>query len=165
MISLRPMLQLDIPRVLEIERRTYTQPWSEQIFRDELRQPGRTYVVAEEDDEIIGYGGVLLLGDDAHITTVAVAGDQQGKRLGTRIMLLLVEAALRRNARHLTLEVRFSNSRAQSLYTRFGMAPVGVRKNYYIDEDALIMWVNDIDQPAYQDRLDEIRASLEEADA
>lgn len=165
MISLRPMLQLDIPTVLEIERKTYTQPWSEQIFRDELRQPGRTYVVAEEGGEIIGYGGVLLLGDDAHITTVAVAGEQQGKRLGTRIMLLLVEAALRRNARHLTLEVRFSNSRAQSLYTRFGMAPVGVRKNYYIDEDALIMWVNDIDQPTYQDRLDDIRASLEEADA
>ena len=165
MIELRPMLQLDIPNVLVIERATYTQPWSEQIFRDELRQPGRTYVVAVEENTIIGYGGVLLLGEDAHITTVAVNTDQQGKRLGTRIMLLLVEAALRRNARHLTLEVRFSNSRAQSLYTRFGMAPVGVRKNYYIDEDALIMWVNDIDQPAYQDRLDDIRSSLEGADA
>lgn len=165
MIELRPMLQLDIPTVLAIEQATYTQPWSEQIFRDELRQPGRTYVVAVEGGTIIGYGGVLLLGEDAHITTVAVNTDQQGKRLGTRIMLLLVEAALRRNARHLTLEVRFSNSRAQSLYTRFGMAPVGVRKNYYIDEDALIMWVNDIDQPAYQDRLDDIRSSLEGADA
>ena len=162
MIELRPMLQGDIPAVLEIERATYTTPWSEQVFRDELRQPGRSYVVAMDGNELIGYGGVLLLGEDAHITTVAVAEDQQGRRLGTRLMLELVEAALRKNARHLTLEVRFSNNRAQSLYTRFGMAPVGVRKNYYVDEDALIMWVNDIDQPEYQDRLDDIRESLEE---
>ncbi len=163
MISLRPMLQGDIPAVLVIERATYTTPWSEQVFRDELRQPGRSYIVAEDDGALIGYGGVLLLGEDAHVTTVAVDADHQGKRLGTRLMLQLVEAALKKNARHLTLEVRFSNSRAQSLYTRFGMAPVGVRKNYYVDEDALIMWVNDIDQPEYQDRLDEIRQSLGEA--
>lgn len=163
MISLRPMLQGDIPAVLVIERATYTTPWSEQVFRDELRQPGRSYIVAEDDGALIGYGGVLLLGEDAHVTTVAVDAGHQGKRLGTRLMLQLVEAALKKNARHLTLEVRFSNSRAQSLYTRFGMAPVGVRKNYYVDEDALIMWVNDIDQPEYQDRLDEIRQSLGEA--
>ncbi len=163
MISLRPMLQGDIPAVLVIERATYTTPWSEQVFRDELRQPGRSYLVAEDDGALIGYGGVLLLGEDAHVTTVAVAADHQGKRLGTRLMLQLVEAALKKNARHLTLEVRFSNSRAQSLYTRFGMSPVGVRKNYYVDEDALIMWVNDIDQPEYQDRLDGIRQSLGEA--
>lgn len=162
-MTIRPFLQSDVPAVLEIEQATYSRPWSEAIFRDELTQPGRGYLVAEVDGEIAGYGGVLLLGEDAHITTVAVAEPYRGHRLGTRIMLQLVEAALGFGARHLTLEVRFSNRAAQSLYTRFGMAPVGVRKNYYVDEDALIMWVHDIDGPDYQTRLDDIRAQLGEA--
>jgi ribosomal-protein-alanine N-acetyltransferase len=161
-MTIRPFLQADVPAVLRIEEATYARPWSEQIFRDELRQPGRTYLVAEVDGRIVGYGGVLLLGEDAHITTVAVDESHRGNRIGTRLMLRLVEGALRHHARHLTLEVRFSNSAAQSLYTRFGMAPVGVRKNYYLDEDALIMWVHDIDAVEYQSRLDDIRAELGE---
>lgn len=161
-MTIRPFLQGDVPAVLAIEEATYARPWSEQIFRDELRQPGRAYLVAEVDGQIVGYGGVLLLGEDAHITTVAVDEHHRGNRIGTRLMLRLVEAALRFGARHLTLEVRYSNSAAQSLYTRFGMAPVGVRKNYYVDEDALIMWVHDIDSPEYDERLVDIRADLEE---
>jgi ribosomal-protein-alanine N-acetyltransferase len=162
-MTIRPFLQADVPAVLAIEEATYTRPWSETIFRDELHQPGRAYLVAEVDGEVVGYGGVLLLGEDAHITTVAVDIEHRGERIGTRLMLQLVEAALRFGARHLTLEVRFSNRAAQSLYTRFGMAPVGVRKNYYVDEDAMIMWVHDIDQPEYEDRLAEIRADLGES--
>lgn len=162
-VTIRPFLQSDVPAVLEIEEATYSRPWSEAIFRDELTQPGRAYLVADMDGQVAGYGGVLLLGEDAHITTVAVSEAFRGDRLGTRLMLRLVEAALGFGARHLTLEVRFSNRAAQSLYTRFGMSPVGVRKNYYVDEDALIMWVHDIDGPEYQTRLDEIRSQLGEA--
>lgn len=161
-MTIRPFLQADVPAVLAIEEATYARPWSETIFRDELHQPGRAYLVAEVDGEVVGYGGVLLLGEDAHITTVAVDVEHRGARIGTRLMLQLVEAALRFGARHLTLEVRFSNRAAQSLYTRFGMAPVGVRKNYYVDEDAMIMWVHDIDQPEYEERLAAIRAGLGE---
>lgn len=161
-MKIRRMFQADIPAVLEIEQRTYSQPWSEVIFRNELGQPHRSYFVAtDEDGSIVGYGGVLLLGEDAHITTIAVDASARGHRLGTRLMLNLVDAALQHRAQHLTLEVRFSNRRAQSLYSRFGMAPVGVRKNYYIDEDALIMWVNDIAAEDYQIRLDDIRADLD----
>jgi ribosomal-protein-alanine N-acetyltransferase len=156
------MLQGDVASVLEIERRVYSQPWSEAILRDELGQPQRSYIVAVDDEQnVVGYGGVLLLGEDAHITTIAVDGSARGHRLGTRLMLELVEAALKHRAQHLTLEVRSSNRRAQSLYGRFGMAPVGVRKNYYIDEDALIMWVNNINDFEYQERIDSIKADLE----
>ena len=155
------MLQGDVASVLEIEQRVYLQPWSEAIFRNELGQPQRSYIVAVDDEQnVVGYGGVLLLGEDAHITTIAVDGSARGHRLGTRLMLELVEAALKHRAQHLTLEVRSSNRRAQSLYGRFGMAPVGIRKNYYIDEDALIMWVNNINDFEYQERLDSIRADL-----
>ena len=56
--------------------------------------------------------------------------------------------------------MRISNRKAQALYTKFGMAPVGVRKLYYRDEDALIMWVHDIDGDLYGERLDSIRQEL-----
>jgi ribosomal-protein-alanine N-acetyltransferase len=75
-------------------------------------------------------------------------------------MLALAEEARRAGAKSLTLEVRASNKNAQSLYTKFGMAPVGIRKRYYRDEDALIMWVHDIDRQEYEERLESIRAAL-----
>jgi ribosomal-protein-alanine N-acetyltransferase len=77
-------------------------------------------------------------------------------------MLRLVSAALEAGARSLTLEVRVSNAAAQALYRRFGMAPVGVRKAYYVDEDALIMWAHEIDSDEYAQRLDAIAAELGE---
>ena len=78
------------------------------------------------------------------------------------IMLVLVATALARGARHLTLEVRVSNVAAQALYRRFGFAPVGLRKNYYRNEDAMVMWATDIDRDDYQERLGCIAEGLEE---
>jgi len=158
-MKLRPMTPADIDTVAVLERTTYPQPWSEQVFRDELAQPNRVYVVAEEEGRVVGYAGLLLVVDEAHVTTVAVEEMQRGRKVGTRLMLSLIEQARAAGARHLTLEVRVSNRPAQELYRRFGMAPVGVRKNYYQTEDALIMWANDIDGALYADRL----AALEES--
>ncbi|HKZ25230.1 MAG TPA: GNAT family N-acetyltransferase, partial [Acidimicrobiia bacterium] len=83
-----------------------------------------------------------------------------GGGIGSRLMLTLTEAAIGAGARSLTLEVRASNHGAQALYRRFGMAPVGVRKHYYRDEDAVIMWAHDLDQPEFAERLDALRAEL-----
>ncbi len=160
-LAIRPMVGDDLERVLEIEQTIYPQPWSLPIFIDELAQPGRVYAVALVDGALVGYGGVMLVVDDAHITTLAVDPSARRHRIGTRLMLHLVERALDMGARHLTLEVRMSNRSAQRLYSRFGMAPVGVRKAYYVDEDALIMWATDIDADDYVVRLDEIRRRLE----
>ena len=74
-----------------------------------------------------------------------------------------MDRALEVGARHLTLEVRVSNSSAQGLYERFGFRPVGRRKNYYPDEDALVMWATDIDTDEYDVLLEGIRTSMEEA--
>jgi len=76
-------------------------------------------------------------------------------------MVALVDQALGVGARHLTLEVRLSNSSAQGLYELFGFEPVGRRKNYYKNEDALVMWATDIDASDYADRLGSIRSGLE----
>lgn len=159
-VGLRPFDVADIPAAEDIERRAYPQPWTAGVFADELRQANRVYLVLEADGEVAGYGGVMLVGDEAHITTVVVAPERRQGRLGTRLMLGLVDAAIERGARSLTLEVRTSNAPAQALYRRFGMAPVGVRKRYYRDEDALIMWVHDIDSSDYAERISAIREDL-----
>lgn len=161
LIVIRPMRPDDLAAVLTIERSTFPQPWSEGVFRQELAAPQRVYLIAETaEGDVGGYAGMMLVGEDAHVTTMAVIDPQRGRGLGTRLMLELVERGIVGGARHLTLEVRFSNRPAQELYRKFGLAPVGMRKHYYLDEDALIMWAHDIDQPAYQERLQQIRGGL-----
>jgi len=155
--DIRPMSPDDIEAVVELELRTYSQPWPAQVFRDELAAAGRTYLVAMRENDIAGYAGLMVVGPDAHVTTVVVDPGARGDALGTRLMLRLVEAGLAHRAKNLTLEVRTSNVAAQALYRKFGMVPVGVRKNYYRDEDALIMWAHDIDGDEYTERMATIR--------
>lgn len=159
-ILIRPLIEADLPSVLRIEKATYPTPWTEGIFRDELAAPGRIYLAAEEDEEVVGYSGLMVILPEAHVTSVTVDPARRGSRIGTRLMLRICQEALAVGANSLTLEVRVSNRNAQSLYERFGMAPVGVRRRYYKDEDALVMWVHDIDSPDYRERLDKIAGSL-----
>lgn len=161
-VEFRSLQLADLPVLLELEREIYPQPWSEGIFRDELSRLDRAYVAATVGGEILGFGGLMLIDNDAHVTTLAVRPTSRQTGLGTRLMLELIAIGLRRGARNLTLEVRASNKGAQRLYEKFGMAVVGVRKHYYRDDDAVIMWATEIDQPEYAGRLMDIRASLEE---
>lgn len=160
--SFRSMTVADIPVVLELERTTYPQPWSEGIFRDELGLADRVYIVAERGGVMVGFAGLMLVAEDAHVTTLAVHPEARRDGLGSRLMLELIGAGLARGARNLTLEVRSANAGAQRLYERFGLSAVGLRKHYYRDDDAVIMWATDIDQPDYTERLEHIRARLEE---
>ena len=118
----------DLDRVLALERLVYPSPWSEGIFRDELAAPGRVYLVAEVDGALAGFGGMMVVADEGHVTNVAVDPIHRRSRIATRLMLEMVDRGLAAGARHLTLEVRVSNRAAQRLYGRFGMAPVGVRQ-------------------------------------
>lgn len=159
-VDLLPLGLADVADAADLESRTYATPWSVRVFNDELAAEGRTYLKAVSGDELIGYAGLMVVGDEAHITTVVVDPDHRGDRVGTRLMMELVERALAAGARSLTLEVRVSNQAAQALYRRFGMSPVGVRKKYYVDEDAIIMWAHDIDSPEFSQRLATIREEL-----
>ncbi|MPZ53197.1 MAG: ribosomal-protein-alanine N-acetyltransferase [Acidimicrobiia bacterium] len=159
-VEIRPFVVGDIERVHEIETAVYPTPWSTRVFQDELSAPGRTYLVGESDGRVIGFGGLMVISDEAHITTVAVDPDARGAGVGKCLMLRLAEAAIDMGGSSLTLEVRVSNEAARRLYGRFGMAPVGLRKRYYGDEDALIMWVHDIDGEDYRERLDELWGEL-----
>jgi len=160
--TIREMTRSDIPSVAALEADVYDQPWPPRVFFDELAMENRRYVVVSNGDaRIVGYGGLLAVDHDAHITTLAVAPEARGHQLGKRLMLALVDEALDVGARHLTLEVRLSNSSAQGLYELFGFAPVGKRKNYYKGEDALVMWATDIDASEYAERLASIRSTTE----
>ena len=159
-MMIRNMTRSDVPAVATLEHEIYPEPWSARIFFDELAQSNRTYVVVTDDGEILGYGGMMLIEDDAHVTTLAVVPGLRRKQLGTRILLALVEKALAGGARHLTLEVRATNTDAQKLYERFGFSPVGKRKGYNLGEDAIVMWALDVDAEEYGLLLEEIRVSL-----
>jgi len=115
----------------------------------------RHCIVAEDNGAVVGHAGIMYVMNEGHVTTVAVDPLWQGRRIATRLMSALCHHARTRKTSALTLEVRVSNERAISLYRRFGFAPAGVRKNYYaeINEDALVMWAHDIDQPAFVARL------------
>ena len=159
--SLRPMVSDDVDVILGLERSIFPHPWTEGILRDELAGERRNYLVAEENGGIVGYGGVMIVVEDAHITNLAVVPAARGRGVATRLFLDLAEGALDDGAEHLTLEVRVSNLEARRLYSRFGFSPVGIRKDYYVDEDALIMWVTDAGGSGYRSRLTEIREGLQ----
>ena len=159
-VLIRPLLEEDLESIVRIEEATYPTPWTTGIFQDELAAPGRVYLVAEANGEVVGYSGLMLVLPEAHVTSVTVDPQRRGSRIGTRLMLRICQEALAAGANSLTLEVRVSNRNAQALYHRFGMAPVGVRKRYYKDVDALVMWVHDIDGSEYRQRLEEIAGSL-----
>jgi ribosomal-protein-alanine N-acetyltransferase len=149
----RPMTVADIEVVSGLERDIFPDPWSARAFAEELAAEGRFYLVCQEDGEVVGYAGLLMIAEDAHVVTLGVCASRRRHGLGTLLMLRLAEHALSGGAANLTLEVRADNEEAQSLYRRFGFVPIGVRRHYYRDEDALIMWALDIDSEQYRTRL------------
>ena len=150
----------DLDQVMELESATFRMPWLRKVFVDEMEASGRSYLVAEHAGLVVGYGGLMVVGEDAHINTLAAVRPAPIPAIGTRLMLSLITRGLEGGARYLTLEVRASNRRAQEFYRRFGLAPVGVRKHYYQDDDALIMWAHDIRGADYRDRLHRIEEAL-----
>ncbi|HVM02904.1 MAG TPA: ribosomal protein S18-alanine N-acetyltransferase [Acidimicrobiales bacterium] len=167
-VVLAPMRRRHLRGVLRIEAQVYPRPWSLRLFMSELALRGtRVYTVALIGGVVAGYSGLMLSGEDGHVTTLAVDPRWQRHGIGSRLLLRMARTAAGHGARHLTLEVRVTNAAAQSLYRRFGFAPAGVRKNYYVEtnEDALVMWADDIDGLDYRRRLSGIEARLEELDA
>jgi ribosomal-protein-alanine N-acetyltransferase len=160
-IELVRMRRRDLRRVMAIEQVVFPEPWSHGVFVSELSlRRGRAYRVARLGRETVGYVGLMFVEEEAHVTTVAVAPEHQGRGVGTQIMLGALRIAREEGARQVSLEVAVGNERAQSLYRRFGFVPVAIRKNYYqlTGEDAYVMWAYDIDSAAYRERLGRIEA-------
>lgn len=152
-ITIRPMSLDDLAEVAALEADMQPRPWSKQVFRDELAADNRIYLVAAGPDVIVGFGGAMVIGDEAHVTNLLVAEESRRGGVGRKLMLAVVESAVSHGARHVSLEVRSGNEAARALYSRLGLAPVGIRPRYYGDEDALILWAHDIDRPEYLESL------------
>ena len=164
-VIVRAMRHADIPAVSAIEDVVFPNPWSATMFAEELSAPHHAWFVAEENTEIVGYGGVgIFAEEDAHIMNLAVRDDRRREGLGRRLLDTMMSAGAVMGARRATLEVRPSNTRAIALYESAGLACVGQRPGYYDDEDAQIMW-GDVKQPrelilAIESSCDETAASV-----
>ncbi|GHO84503.1 ribosomal protein S18-alanine N-acetyltransferase [Dictyobacter formicarum] len=111
---------------------------------------------------IMGFAGLWLMVDEAHITTIAMHPAARGQGLGELLLVSLIDISYNIGAKWVTLEVRVSNHIAQNLYRKYGFREAGVRHRYYSDnqEDALIMWTDEINSASYKQKFLEMKAAL-----
>jgi ribosomal-protein-alanine N-acetyltransferase len=139
-------------------------PWPDDAYRNEiLTNRLASYLVARADGAVIGFAGVWVMVDEAHITTFAVDPAWRRRGVGERLLLAVIDVAAERRAREATLEVRLSNMPARRLYEKYGFRPVGIRPRYYSDngEDALIMTTDALASPAMRERIARLRAAVD----
>jgi ribosomal-protein-alanine N-acetyltransferase len=142
-VRLRPMRLADLPAVLVLEEQLFApDTWTAAMYRDELaRLDTRYYLVADDDDRVVGYGGLIAYPDEAHIATIGVAPDRQGQGIGAQLLDALLAEADARRSPVVLLEVRADNELAQGLYRRRGFVEIGRRRGYYQPSgaDAVVM--------------------------
>lgn len=146
---IRLMKEKDIGEIMKIEAVSFgTHHWTKESFKSELRnKTGNYYVIIDNDShKLVGYCGFWLIIDEAHVTTIAIHPDYRRNHLGELLLQYLIDRCKEQEAKWLTLEVRISNIGAQKLYYKYGFSSLGLRRKYYQDndEDALIMWTEDI---------------------
>lgn len=131
----------DVPQVHKLEHLCFSAPWDISAYYRDLRNPSAYYQVARQGTQIIGFGGMWVVEDEAHVVTLAVQPEYRCHGLGRRLMEGLLEEARRRGAMVVTLEVRVHNYSAQHLYKSLGFSTIAYRREYYPDnnEDAAVM--------------------------
>ena len=136
------MNQSHVPQIAALEALCFgSAAWSEMSIEGELRSVWSYWLVAVEDDQVVGYIASQSSVDESDVMNVAVHPDWRRKGIAEKLMESLVEALKSRGSHALTLEVRASNAPAIALYEKLGFSQVGLRKNYYRNpkEDALIL--------------------------
>ncbi len=162
---IEPMRMADIPAVLEIERLSFSSPWPAYAFEQELTSNRLArYIVSRAGGRVVGFTGVWLMVDEAHITTFGVHPDHRRQGIGRGMLLRLAELAIELGAIRMTLEVRVSNAAAQALYGAFGFRTAGRRPHYYSDdgEDAFILTTSDLTGPSMRSAIAAERTRLAE---
>lgn len=132
----------DLKGMHNVESLSFSNPWSYEAFKENFFNLFSVYVLAEdENDEVVGFGGMQVIFEEAHIMNIAVLEQCRRRGIAGRLLELMMLQAKERDAQTMFLEVRKSNIPAQTLYKKYGFAEVTVRKKYYSDngEDAVIM--------------------------
>lgn len=141
MVNIRLMDYSDVKQVSEIEKQTFTSPWSETSFKETIVRDDTIYLTAYENEEIAGYCGLWQSLDEADITNVAVKEEYRGRHIAKAMLTKLIELGVSKGIETFMLEVRESNKNAIGLYLGLGFEVVGIRKSYYQRpvENAVIM--------------------------
>jgi [ribosomal protein S18]-alanine N-acetyltransferase len=192
--QIRPMTEADISQVAEIEGQSFPTTWPRTAYRRELANRLARYFVLidrtrppltpddepqrrsfmglfrrkppreETSDFIVGYVGIWLMVDQAHIVAIAVREEYRRQGLGELLLAESIDLAIANGQESMTLEVRRTNDSAQALYEKYKFLKVGVRKRYYTDnhEDALIMTTPPINAEPYLEHLAYLRQRWEE---
>ena len=142
MLEIRPMASDDLDEVMEIEKVSFSVPWTKSDFEDSINKQMALYLVAVMDERIVGYCGLWGVIDEGQINNVAVSKEYRGRKIGFKMLTELLSKGNDMGLEAFTLEVRTSNMPAIALYKKLGFEEAGIRKNYYTAprEDALIMW-------------------------
>lgn len=160
-LAIEPMRRRHLRAVLDIEEQVHPKPWTSGVFVSEIdlvRAGHRYYAVAFDDSTLVGYGGLMFVDDEAHVTNLAVDPTRRREGFGRRLMMHLIDVAVTEGVSAMTLEVRVSNDAAICLYREFGFAPAGIRQRYYENtEDALVMWAHDVQGGDFARRIDSLR--------
>ncbi|WP_017885285.1 MULTISPECIES: ribosomal protein S18-alanine N-acetyltransferase [Leucobacter] len=142
-LSLRGATAADLDAIWAIESAVFgSDAWSREMMREELAADHRHYVVlVDGDDAVRGYAGLLMVGAEGDVQTIAVAPEARGGGHGRRLMEALLDEAERAGVREVFLEVRADNPVAQGLYRSLAFEQLGVRPRYYQPDgvDAVIM--------------------------
>ncbi len=146
MIQYIPMNESHVPRVAELEKLCFSDPWSERSVASELDNPYSNWLVALHGDQVVGYVGSQTAIDEADMMNIAVHPDHRRRGIAQGLVTALCDRLALTGVHALLLEVRASNDPAKALYEKLGFVQVGCRPNYYRNpkEDALILrkeWV------------------------
>lgn len=142
---IRRMSKADILQVAELERKYFSVPWSKASLEESLDRQEYLFLVVEDEGQVVGYGGLLLVSDEGDITNIVIDENYRGRGLGKALTKALIEEGKHLGLGAFTLEVRVSNEAAIHVYEQLGFRPEGIRKRFYERpvEDALIMWKRD----------------------
>ena len=156
-MTIDAMTPNDIRSVMRIEALSFSTSWPPSAFASELsdNKLAHYFVGRVPGGDVVAYGGIWVILEDSHITTIAVHPDWRGKRYGEEMLVHLIAQAIERGASWITLEARESNDVAQSLYRKYGFTTVSTRRAYYSDngENAVVMWAGNLRGELYRGRL------------
>jgi ribosomal-protein-alanine N-acetyltransferase len=140
-LTISTMTVDDLQEVLEIERSSFTTPWSETSFFNEIKNPRSISKVARLGDRIVGYLCASRIIDEGHIRTFAVHPEFRKRGIASALVRDILDQLKEESCRFVFLEVRASNSGARKMYENFGFRELGIRKNYYASpvEDGIMM--------------------------
>lgn len=139
-IIISPMTLNDLEDIKNDLSSCFDNFWNYNVFKEELKNPNSMYFIAKQDNEIVGLAGIWKSVDDIHITNIVTRKDKRHCGIASKLLDQLLEISEKQGLSSLTLEVNEHNTNAIRLYKKYNFQKLGIRKNYYgQNENAIIM--------------------------